>query len=126
MPTSYRSKTRPWPTSCPSEPGEAGKGGTILILTLKKDEKMFIGDNISVTGVEIRGKQIRLGIEAPAGLLVLREKLAGKEKANRSNGWWIKAKSLVPRQGAGDLPPLVAPSFKLEWGSSQARDPGGA
>ena len=26
----------------------------------------------------------------------------------------------------GDLPPVVVPSFKLEWGSSQARDPGGA
>jgi hypothetical protein len=27
---------------------------------------------------------------------------------------------------AGDLPPVLVPSFKLEWGSSQARDPGGA
>jgi carbon storage regulator len=53
----------------------------MLILTLKKDEKMFIGDNITITVVEIRGNQIRLGIEAPAGLLVLREKLAGKAKA---------------------------------------------
>jgi hypothetical protein len=25
-----------------------------------------------------------------------------------------------------DLPPVVVPSFKLEWGSSQARDSGGA
>jgi hypothetical protein len=25
-----------------------------------------------------------------------------------------------------DLPPAVVPSFKLGWGSSQARDPGGA
>jgi hypothetical protein len=25
-----------------------------------------------------------------------------------------------------DLPPLLVPSFKLELGSSQARDPGGA
>jgi hypothetical protein len=25
-----------------------------------------------------------------------------------------------------DLPPVVVPSFKLEWRSSQARDPGGA
>ena len=24
-----------------------------------------------------------------------------------------------------DLPPVVVPSFKLGWGSSQARDPGG-
>ncbi len=24
-----------------------------------------------------------------------------------------------------DLPPVVVPNFKLGWGSSQARDPGG-
>ena len=53
----------------------------MLVLTLKEDEKILIGDKITVKVVEIRGKQIRLGIEAPAGLLVLREKLAGKGKA---------------------------------------------
>jgi carbon storage regulator len=52
----------------------------MLILTLKEDEKILLGDNISIMVVEVRGKQIRLGIEAPAGLLVLREKLAGKAK----------------------------------------------
>ena len=49
----------------------------MLILTLKEDEKILIGDKITVM-VEIRGNQIRLGIEAPDVLLVLREKLAGK------------------------------------------------
>jgi len=53
----------------------------MLILTLKEDEKILIGDNISIMVVEVRGKQIRLGIEAPDDLLVLREKLAGKAKA---------------------------------------------
>jgi len=53
----------------------------MLILTMKKNEKVLIGDNISIMVVEVRGNQIRLGIEAPAGLLVLREKLAGKAKA---------------------------------------------
>ena len=53
----------------------------MLILTLKKDEKILIGDKITVMLVEIRGNQIRLGIEAPTDLLVLREKLAGKAKA---------------------------------------------
>jgi carbon storage regulator CsrA len=54
----------------------------MLILTLKEDEKNLIGDKILITVmlVEIRGNQIRLGIEAPAGLLVLREKLAEKSK----------------------------------------------
>jgi len=54
---------------------------TMLILTLKEDEKILIGDKITVMVVEIRGNQIRLGIEAPDDLLVLREKLAGKAKA---------------------------------------------
>ena len=53
----------------------------MLFLTLQEDDKILLGDKITVMLVEIRGNQIRLGIEAPAGLLVLREKLAGKAKA---------------------------------------------
>jgi carbon storage regulator len=45
----------------------------MLILNLKENEKILIGDKITIMVVEIRGKQIRLGIEAPSGLLVLRE-----------------------------------------------------
>ena len=52
----------------------------MLILTLKEDEKILIGDKITVKVVEIRGKQISLGIEAPAIVLVLRERLAEKAK----------------------------------------------
>ena len=52
----------------------------MLILSLKEDEKVLIGSEISVMVVEIRGKQIKLGIQAPPGLSVLRGKLAGKEK----------------------------------------------
>jgi carbon storage regulator len=48
----------------------------MLIVTLKADENVILGDNIRVKVVEIRGKQVRLGIEAPPGLLILREKLA--------------------------------------------------
>ena len=53
----------------------------MLILTLKEGERFLIGDEITVKVVKIRGKQIRLGIEAPDDVLVLREKLAGKAKA---------------------------------------------
>jgi carbon storage regulator len=44
----------------------------MLILTRKQDETILIGENISIKIVEIRGKQVRLGIEAPADILVLR------------------------------------------------------
>ena len=78
---------------------------TMLILTLKEDEKILIGDKITVMVVEIRGNQIRLGIEAPAGLLVLREKLAGKAKASRSTGGWVTAKPPVRCQADAPAPP---------------------
>ena len=47
----------------------------MLVLTLKENEKILIGNEISIMVVEIRGKQIRLGIEAPEGILILRGKL---------------------------------------------------
>ena len=47
----------------------------MLILTRKSGEGLFIGDEIRVTVLEIRGKQIRLGIEAPQHVVVLREEI---------------------------------------------------
>lgn len=47
----------------------------MLILTRKIGEGLFIGDDIRITILEIKGKQIRLGIEAPANVVVLREEI---------------------------------------------------
>jgi carbon storage regulator len=47
----------------------------LLILTRKSGEGLFIGDDIRITILEIRGKQIRLGIEAPNSVIVLREEI---------------------------------------------------
>jgi carbon storage regulator len=55
------------------------------ILTVKEGEKIFIGDKTTVKVVEIRGAQIRLGIEAPDDVLILREKLAKAEKSMGQN-----------------------------------------
>jgi carbon storage regulator len=53
----------------------------MLILTLKGNEKVLIDDNVSAMVVEIRGEQIKFGIEAPDDVLILREKFAKKEEA---------------------------------------------
>ena len=47
----------------------------MLILTRKSGEGLFIGDDIRIKILEIRGKQIRLGIEAPTSVVVLREEI---------------------------------------------------
>lgn len=51
----------------------------MLILTLKENDKVFIGKEIRVILVKIKGKQVRLGFEAPAEITVMREDLALRE-----------------------------------------------
>jgi carbon storage regulator len=47
----------------------------MLILTRKIGECITIGDHIRVYVVGVRGKQVRLGIEAPADAIVHREEI---------------------------------------------------
>jgi len=47
----------------------------MLVLARKAGEAIQIGDGITVYVVEIRGRQVRLGIEAPANLPVHRSEV---------------------------------------------------
>jgi carbon storage regulator len=42
----------------------------VLVLSRKKNEVLMIGDNVSITIVEIRGDKIKLGIVAPTDVTV--------------------------------------------------------
>jgi carbon storage regulator len=57
------------------------ESGTMLVLSRKLNETIVIGDNIRVTLVGIGGHQVRLGIEAPGEIRVMREELLLREKA---------------------------------------------
>jgi carbon storage regulator len=46
----------------------------MLILSLKVSQKVHIGGEVSVMVVKIKGGQVHIGIEAPQGLLILRDK----------------------------------------------------
>lgn len=50
----------------------------MLILTRKLGESIAIGDDIRITVLGIRGRQTRIGIEAPAKVAVHREEIALK------------------------------------------------
>jgi carbon storage regulator len=47
----------------------------MLVLTRKLMEKLYIGDTICVTVVRLEGGQVRLGIEAPREVPVVRAEL---------------------------------------------------
>lgn len=47
----------------------------MLVLTRKLDEAILIGDDIKITVVEIDGDKVKLGIEAPRELVILRDEI---------------------------------------------------
>jgi len=47
----------------------------MLVLSRKPGQKLQIGDNITITVLEVHGHVLRLGIEAPRDVRVLRAEL---------------------------------------------------
>ena len=47
----------------------------MLILTRKIDERIFIGDDVIVSVLEIEGNRVKLGIAAPTEIAILREEI---------------------------------------------------
>jgi len=65
----------------------------MLILTRKKDEAIRLGEDIRIVLVQIKGGQVRLGIECPSTMRVLREELY--EAVRKEN---MNALSIDPSQ----------------------------
>ena len=53
----------------------------MLILSRKVNEKIMIGDDIAVTIVEVRGDQVRIGVNAPRTVKVFRQEVFDAIKA---------------------------------------------
>ncbi|MCS5617035.1 MAG: carbon storage regulator [Planctomycetota bacterium] len=47
----------------------------MLVLSRKQNERIRVGDSVVVTVVRVSGDKVRIGIEAPANVRVLREEL---------------------------------------------------
>jgi carbon storage regulator len=47
----------------------------MLVLSRKERERIRLGDSIVLTVVRVSGDRVRLGIEAPEDMIVLREEL---------------------------------------------------
>ena len=56
----------------------------MLVLTRKYQEKIHIGDNITITVLRTKGKAVRLGIEAPSDVPVIRGELSFEISADEA------------------------------------------
>ena len=56
----------------------------MLVLTRKPGEALMLADEVKITVLEVKGKQVRLGIEAPADVAVHREEIYRRIEAERA------------------------------------------
>ncbi|MDR0497095.1 MAG: carbon storage regulator CsrA [Treponema sp.] len=68
----------------------------MLILSRKTNEKIMVGDDISVSIIEIRGDQVRIGVEAPKSVKVFRQEVFDA----------IRAENKAAAQSAKTLPAI--------------------
>ncbi|MEX0978926.1 MAG: carbon storage regulator [Pirellulales bacterium] len=54
----------------------------MLVLTRKLGETIRVGDNVTLTVLDVRGGNVKVGIEAPAEVRILRGELPNWTKAS--------------------------------------------
>lgn len=52
----------------------------MLILTRCENEKILIGKDIKITILQVKGKQIRIGIDAPKSMRIMREEVIERDE----------------------------------------------
>ena len=66
----------------------------MLVLTRKYQEKIRIGENITITVLRMKGKAVRLGIEAPSSVPVVRGELSFTADAETAETEEVEAPTL--------------------------------
>jgi carbon storage regulator len=56
----------------------------MLVLTRKELQQIVIGRDVRITVVKLDRNQVRLGIDAPPGMTILREELIARGEPNRA------------------------------------------
>ena len=72
----------------------------MLVLSRHRDESIMIGDDISITVVDIRGDKVRLGIEAPKNIAVHRLEIIEAIRSSQATHVVCRDAVIAPQKGA--------------------------
>jgi len=56
----------------------------MLILTRRAGQRILIGDDIVVSVLELEGSRVKIGIDAPSGVVILREEIEARPGEGQS------------------------------------------
>ena len=79
----------------------------MLVLSRKQSQRIKLGDSIVITVVRVAGDKVRLGIDAPRDMLVLRDELEPHADANLVGAGSLEIESLEIEVAAGELASLA-------------------
>lgn len=75
----------------------------MLVLSRKAFESIIIGDNIEVTVTEISGDKVKIGINAPKDIKIVRSEIRKIEETNKT-----ASESIAPKRLSGFAAALKA------------------
>lgn len=75
----------------------------MLVLTRKQKQQIQIGDSITVTILKVKGHTVRVGIDAPDGVKILRGELGVATASDRDSGESAADRS-APRSSSNGEP----------------------
>jgi len=56
------------------------KGSRMLVLSRRQNEEILIGEGISISIISVRGGRVKLGIEAPKSVRVVRAEITSRDE----------------------------------------------
>lgn len=98
----------------------------MLVLARKLQEKIHIGDNITITVVRIDGNVVRVGIDAPPDVRIMRAEVLAKQAASAVTLELLPGESLqetAPIDSASAAAPTASqlPGIRPHGGSLRPR-----
>jgi carbon storage regulator CsrA len=91
----------------------------MLVLTRKYQEKIRIGDNITITVLRTKGKAVRLGIEAPSDVPVIRGELSFETSDEAEDD----SAEMVAAEMNGSVRPAPRPAVAQTWETESPHQP---
>jgi carbon storage regulator len=88
----------------------------MLVLTRRPGQSVYIGDDVKITLVEIKGNQVRIGIDAPSDVRIFREEIYLQILEENKSAAALSAEAPVDVKGLGQVARAAEPlaKFKVE------------
>ena len=81
----------------------------MLVLSRYRDESIYIGDDVIITVVDIRGDRVRIGVQAPPDVSVHRQEVYEAIKNEKEPGSFPRKAERAPALTNALPKPVVAP-----------------